>query len=481
MSIKKNYIYNTINQLLTMVVSIITVPYVSRILGATNIGIYSYVYSIVSYFVMFITLGLNNYGNREIAKVRDDKRKFSETFFSIYIMQLICGVVIFVIYIIYISLFIKENILIFYIQIIYIFSAIIDINWAMYGMEVFKITAVRNMVITLLNFIAILLFVTDINSLSIYTFILAVGVFANQIVAWLYIRNKVYSVKISKSQVIAHLKPNLILFIPIISISLYKVMDKIMLGNMVSMSQVGFYESSEKIVRIPTILVSSLGTVMLPRMSNIYACNNLERGEVYIQKSIDIAIILSSSLCFGIMAVSKEFVPLFYGTGYEICVYLYLVLLPSCIFLAFSSVIRTQFLIPTSRDKIFIKAVIIGAILNVVINFMLIPKMMSIGAAIGTLFAEATVCISQLIDVRTVLPIKKYVSRVLPFIINGIIMFLIVYTVKLPFNNLMSLFLKIILGIFLYVLGLVLIIWRKKDRYKFELTQIASNNKRKKN
>lgn len=472
MSVKKNYLYNTANQLLTMIVSIITVPYVSRILGATNIGIYSYTYSVVSYFVMFIALGLNNYGNREIAKVRDNDDTLRKTFSSIYLMQLITGAIVLLAYFLYITIFAHTYRIMFYIQVIYILAAIIDINWAMYGLEAFKFTAIRNMIISLFNLIFILLFVRTDESLNVYTFILAAGVLANQLVAWVYVRRKIKFSKVSFQEIIVHIKPNLVLFIPIVAVSLYKIMDKIMLGSMVDMTQVGYYENSEKIIRIPTILISSLGMVMLPRMTNLYAKHENNRSEAYIQKSIDAAMILSSPLCFGIMAVSKEFVPLFYGPGFESCIYIYLALLPSCLFLAFSNVIRTQYLIPTSRDKIFIKAVIVGAFVNIVFNIFLIPKLYAVGAAIGTLVAESSVCISQIIDVRKDLPMRNYILRGIPFTVLGLLMFGCVYPISFPFNSFLSLIIKIVIGAAIYLVGLIIILIKLRDKYDLNLLSI---------
>ena len=475
MNIKSNYFFNTINQLLTMVVSIITVPYVSRVLGATNIGIYSYTYSIAAYFVMFIVLGLNNYGNREVAKVKQDQKTLNRTFTGIYAMQFICGCIVLVAYVAYVIFIVKEYKGIFYLQLLYVISGILDINWAMYGLEEFKVTSVKNMILTILNFIAIFIFVKNENSLHIYTFILSMGFVLNQLVAWRYIRKRINFCKISLSEIYIHIKPNLILFVPIVAVSLYKIMDKIMLGKMSNMAQVGFYESSEKIIRVPTVLVSSLGTVMLPRMSSLYANGNFNKGEEYIRKSIGIAILLSSSLCFGIMAISREFVPLFYGNGYEECVYIYLALLPSCLFLAFSSVIRTQYLIPVGRDKVFIKAVIAGAIVNILFNLILIPKMNAVGAALGTFMAETSVCISQAIDIRDELPIKQYLINSFPFVMLGIVMFAIIYVINFKINLLLQLLVKIVIGVFIYVVGTIGILWIKKDLYSVELEHILRN------
>lgn len=173
----------------------------------------------------------------------------------------------------------------------------------------FKQSALKNTIITLLNFFAILLFIHDKDSLYVYILILGISNLFNQILSWLIIVNKINYVKINIVDSFIHLKPILTLFIPIIAVSLYKIMDKIMLGNLSNMEQVGFYESSEKIIKIPTIFISSLGTVMLPRMAQIYSSGDSDLGKKYIDNSIEIAVLISSVLCFGIMGISKEFIP----------------------------------------------------------------------------------------------------------------------------------------------------------------------------
>lgn len=454
MSIKKNYAYNTLNQILRILISIVSIPYISRVLGATNIGIYSYTYTIASYFILFIILGLDNYGNREIAKVKNNKILLNQVFTEIYLMQLIIGLIVVFTFYIYLIFFSDKYKIIFIIQSMYVISAIIDINWAMCGLEEFKFTSLRNCIINIINLILILLFVKSSNSLLLYTIIMSVGSIVNNITAWLYIRKHINFVKVKLNDIVKHLKPNLILFIPIVAVSLYKMMDKVMLGSMANIEQVGFYENSEKIIKIPTVLISSLGTVMLPHMTSIYFNEKNVDASKYLEKSLYIAMIISTSLCFGIMSISKEFVPVFYGKGYEVCILLYLILLPCCVFLAFSNVIRTQYLIPRGKDKQYIKAVIIGAVVNLMINFVGIPRFGAIGAAFGTLIAEATVCSCQAIDVRTELPIKKYILRCLPFITLGGTMFAILYMVDFNTSNIVQIFIKVLLGILIYIVGL---------------------------
>lgn len=447
-SIKKNFIYNSLYQILVMIIPLITTPYISRVLGASGIGTYSYAYSIANYFVIFIMLGLNNYGNRTIAKVREDKKELSKQFWSIYIMQLFLGIIINAIYFIYCFYF-SNNFFVSIAVSLYVVSASFDVNWCFFGLEKFKLTVVRNTIIKIATTLAIFYFVKTDKDIIIYCLIMTIGMLISQLALWPYILRNIPFYKPKTYEIIVHIKPNLFLFLTVIAVSLFKIMDKVMLGYMTTPEQVGFYESAEKIINIPTALITSLGTVMLPRMSNIVSKNDQEE-KTLIFKSIIFAMFISSSMCFGIMGVSKEFVPIFYGNGYETCIILYLILLPSCLFLAFANVIRTQYLLPHQMDSAYVTSAFLGAGVNIIINVLMIPKFGAIGAAIGTFFAEMVVCIYQVYKVSPFLNIRKYIKKTMPFVLSGSIMFIILYNLNLNINLLAALGIKIILGCLIY-------------------------------
>jgi O-antigen/teichoic acid export membrane protein len=225
-------------------------------------------------------------------------------------------------------------------------------------------------------------------------------------------------------------------------------MDKIMLGTMTNNMEVGYYESSEKIIKIPISFVTSLGTVMLPRMSNIYATTNNEKYAFsIIEKSLLFAVFLSSLLGFGLMTVSKQFVPFFYGPGFEKCVNLFLILLPSCLFMAIANVVRTQYLIPKQLDNIYLVSVVVGAGANLLFNWIFIPVLQSLGAAIGTLIAEASVCIVQCWSIRKFVSIGKSVLRCFPFVFSGSISFTTLFLCEFENINAMT---TIIFKVFLF-------------------------------
>lgn len=460
--VKRNIIYNFTYQILVVILPLVTTPYISRVLGPTNLGEYSYSYSIAYYFVMITLLGVNNYGNRTIATVRDNKENLCKTFTGIYLMQLIMGVITIGVYVVYCSLF--SNNIMSWILILYVISAVLDVNWFFFGMELFKLTVTRNAIVKIITTISIFVFVKERQDIYIYALIMVSGILISQIILWSFLRKYVSLRKISIYDITKHFKPNIILFIPIIAVSLYKVMDKIMLGTLTTKTEVGLYESSERIIQIPMALIQSLGTVMLPKMTNLFVNKEENSSKKYFENSIILVMMLSSSMCFGIMGVARYFVPLYYGSGYEKCVYLFQILLPSCLFLAFANVVRTQYLIPRQKDKIYITSVILGAIVNLIINFLLIPKYASIGAAIGTLVAEALVCFYQSFMVRKEIEIWKYARQSMIYVLPALIMYIVIVNIKFRFEAIYNLLLLIIIGAIIYILFLVLFVLMKKRK-----------------
>lgn len=462
-NMKKNFMYNACYQLLIIAIPLITTPYLSRVLGAENIGVYSYSYAIATYFTLFIMLGLNNYGNRTIAMVREDPNMLSQTFWSIYFMQLLSGAIVICAYIIY-ALFYSNNI-ITWILLIYLISAAMDINWLFFGLEQFKITVTRNTIIKLITSASIFLFVKDRSDVYKYTLISVFGTLISQFVLWMYVPKFIYKKNVYRINVLEHIKPNLILFIPVMAISLYKYMDKIMLGILSSMQEVGYYEYSERVVQVPMALINSLGTVMLPRMSNLSIKGKSEIIQKYIFYSIIGVMSVSSIVCFGIMGVSDLFIPLFLGKEYDSCILLFKILLSSCFFLAFANVIRTQFLIPQTKEKIYIISIFTGAIVNLVLNLLLISKLGAYGVAFATFVAEAAVCISQAFMIRKELDIKRMIKNSLPFMTSGLLMYIGLVSINLNMKPLFGLFIKIIIGGIIYVgaFFITYIVIRDKD------------------
>lgn len=423
-NLKANFIFNSIYQISNILVPVITLPYLTRTLHAEGMGEYSFAYSVAYYFYLFIRLGLYNYGNRTIASVRDDKTKLSKTFWELFAFQLFMGVILSIVYVGYCTL-LAPNSLLAYIFFLVVISGGIDLTWALYGLEEFKLASIRDVSIKVLTTICIFSFVKTADDVWKYSFIYSIGFFVSQLASVLIVLKNIHFVKPQLLDVVSHIKPNCILFLPTIAVSLYKTMDKIMLGSMSDAEQLGYYHSSENIIMVPLAFITALGTVMLPRMSNMLAkneANRLETEDIF-DKSMTFAMFISTSICMGIMTIAQEFVPLFFGQGFEKCIILFNIILPSCIFLAFANVIRTQYLLPRKKDLVFISSLFTGAVINVVLNYILIPRYESIGAAIGTLAAEIAVCVFQAWAVFKEANIGRNIVNSIPFLLAGIAMY----------------------------------------------------------
>ena len=452
-SIKKNFIYNIIYQILLLLLPLITVPYVSRILGAEGIGIFSYTYSIVNYFILIAMLGINNYGNRTIAKIRENKSELSKTFYSIYYIQVFMSVLMIIIYSLYIFLFDIKYKLVMIIQGINLIAVMLDINWFFFGLEKFKLTITRSLIIKVISLIGIFLFIKNRNDVYVYVMIIGMSTLISNLFLISFLKKEISHCIIKFSDIKKHIKPVLILFIPVVAVSLYKIMDKIMLGILSDISEVGYYEQGEKIINIPMGIVTALGTVMLPRISNLVAKGDNKAIEKYIYKSINFMMFLAFPICFGLITISKDFIYLFLGNEFSKTSSIIYYLSITIIFISFANVIRTQYLIPKERDKIYVSSVIGGAIINIIINYLLIPKYKSIGACIGTIVAEFFVMFYQIHSVKRELPIKKYIKENSIFLVKSLIMFAIIIPIKmLSINVYLKLILQITSGITIYLI-----------------------------
>lgn len=425
-SLKKNFVYSTLYQILSIILPLITSPYISRVLGPENVGIYSYTYSIANYFVLIAMLGFKNYGIRCVAKIRENKKELSREFWSIWGLQVITSTIMFIIYVIYLAIFHPKYWNIAVLQGIYVFSAMSDISWFFFGLEKFKITTIRNTVIRLIGVIAIFIFVRNKNDLTIYVFILSINILLTQLALWPFLRKEVILYKPSIREIFIHLKPCAILFLPVVAVSLYNIMDKIMLGSMSTMRESGFYENTEKIVNIPFGVITAMGSVMLPRMTNVIAHKQYGESQKYIEISMNFVMFLSSAMAFGIAGIATVFSPVFFGKEFTECGILIRAITPIIVFKAWANVIRTQYLLPNEKDKDFIMSLFSGAIVNLIFNSLLIPKLGAMGAVLGTVAAEATVCIYQTVVVRKELYFRKYFRDSVVYLLVGGFMYILV-------------------------------------------------------
>ncbi|MDO4617676.1 MAG: flippase [Lachnospiraceae bacterium] len=475
-SLKKNYLYNIIYQMLLLMIPLITTPYVSRILGAEGVGSYSYTCTIAKYFVLAAMLGVQNYGNRSIAAVRENRASLERVFSEIFCLQCICASLASLLYFFFVFHMLSETYrLTGLIQGLYVLSALPDISWFYFGLEEFRLTVTRNIFIKLISLVGIFLFVRTSEDLWIYTLLIASGTLCSNICLWFFIKGYVRLRLPQFRDILKHLKPELLLFVPVIAVSMYKMMDKVMLEALSGVIQVGYYDSAEKIINIPMGLITALGTVMLPRMSHLAAAGDEKKSRTYLSASLLFTSFLASGLCFGIVGTASELVPLFFGREYLDCIPLLIGLAPSVCFISWANVLRTQYLIPRHQDRSYTRSVLLGALINMVLNVLLIPGYQGKGAVIATLCAEAAVCICQTVSTSGQISVLRELLRCLPFYVNGVLMFLFIRLLaQLQLPAEWKLILEITAGGAVYVLLSALFIILLKFRLKLKLFEVKN-------
>lgn len=451
--LKSNFIYNAVYQVLVLIIPFVTMPYISRTIGVAGVGTYSFTYSIVCYFMMFALLGMNNYGNREVAKNKSNREKLDKTFSSIYFFQIITTIIVFLVYLIYIFLFYKQYFMINCIQSLYILSVAFDINWFFCGLQEFKITITRSGIIRIVTLLLIFMFVKRPSDLWKYIAILSSMTLLNQLVLWPFLKGKVRFVKVNFREIKRHIKPTFILFIPVLAVSMYKIMDKIMIGGITSISEVAYYENAEKMINVVMQIVLALGTVTLPEMTHLFNTQKLNEYNRILYKSMSIVSFIVFPAIFGLLATSKDLVSVYLGNDFLNTYKVLNILSLSLIFTSLASIIRMQLLIPQHRDKEYTISVVCGAAINFVLNILLISKFRSSGAAIATLISEFFVFTLQYYYSRKDIQIKKVLKESSYFFIVSIIMYIIVMIIGMFISNIITkLIVQITVGSAIYFL-----------------------------
>lgn len=448
-NLKKNISYNFIYQLLILLLPLATAPYLSRVIGAEGIGIYSLSYSVAIYFSYFTVLGLNNYGNRMIASVQDNLEKRSRIFWEIYCMQMFAFLICISFYLVY-SLVFSTYTTVALLQIILVLSALFDINWFFFGLEKFKLTVIRNTIVKTITVLLVFLFVKDSGDIYLYIIIMASGTLISQLALWPFIRQYIKFVKIHPTAILKHLKPNLLLFIPVLSVSIYKLMDKVMLGYISNPIELGYFESSERIINVPISLITAVGTVMLPRMSSLISNNKIKESKQYIDNTLYMSLIFGIGAAMGIIVISPDFSVFFYGDDFSRTGIIMQYMAITIIIFACGNVIRTQYIIPKRLDNIYIISAILGAILNFVLNLFLIPRNGAMGAVISTIAAEFVVTFYQLYRVRKEFNYFKYIKHGLMYLVSGLIMLYLIKKISIPRSDLLEILTQVISGLSIY-------------------------------
>lgn len=456
----KNYIYNSIYQLMIVIIPLITTPYLTRTLGKTLLGIDSYVLSIVQLTNTIGSLGTNLYANREIAYVRDNSKKMAETFVEIFLIRLLLCVISSAIYLV-IGLN-SEYRIIFCIQCLTVISGFLDISWLFIGIEEMRPVVIRNVCVKLSVTGCIFLFVRSEDDFYKYIIIYALGQILGTLLMYLQFNNIINFKECKKIELKKHFVPILLLFFPQAATSLYAIFDKTMLGLLATdISCVSLYDKAQTIVKTPLLFASALSAVLMPRMANEFALNHLNNVKEYVKNACNFMILFFMPIAVGVYVISNNFIPWYLGTEYSDSILLVKILSPIILAVSLTNVSGAQFLVASKKTKYLTVSYISGAVLNVVGNYYIIPVMNEVGAAITTLLAEWLVFLIQFWAVHKILGNLGLKKTVLKRCLATILMFMVTQYIGNSSCSIFIVVIQIIVGVFLYF-GLLFVL---KDEY----------------
>lgn len=426
-SLKLNYIYNVSYQVLSLITPLITTPYVSRVLGADGIGDYSFTASVVTYFSMVAVLGTLTYGNREISYLQDDRKARSKLFWEIELLSFLSTGICTAAYLIFLLFCDRSRFSLYAIQTISIVCVAFDIAWLLQGMEEFGKVMFRNMLFKVINIVFIFTAVRDKDDLFLYVAGMVLLALASNLSIWFYLPQYIDRPVWKELHPMRHLKPTLALFIPSVAMSIYTVFDKTMIGLFSNNFENGYYEQALKISKTALTLVTALGAVMIPRMGYYFNQKNMDKVKELTYQSYNFVWFLGVPLSFGLIGISQNLVPWFYGKGYDKITVLLPILGLLIIIIGLSNVTGIQYFVTTKRELLLTATVIIGAVVNFVCNLILIPKLYSIGASIASVAAEAVITLTQLYFIRNELSFTRIMAQSVKYLLAGACMLLVLF------------------------------------------------------
>lgn len=473
----KNYIYNVLYDIFVIITPLITAPYVSRVLGSSGLGKYSFTASLSSYFVLVASLGFGLYAKREMARIQGNKREQSKLLWEIIVARSVCVLCVTIVYltVILFGTF-KEYTPLMYLYVINILAAGLDITFFFHGNEQFGTVVIRNVIIKIIGVISIFVFVKTEKDVGIYILCNCVILLLSNMSLWITLPGKIVKVAFSELEIKRHYIPTIRLFLPTLATSLYTMLDKTLIGIVVPNENIivstkngtiiaklsdvenGYYEQADKIVRMALTIVTSLGTVMIARNSNEAARGHEIAVVKNVYKAQSFTFHIAIPMSFGLAAIANNLCPWFFGPGYEKVPLLIMILSPLFLVIGLSNVIGIQYLLPMKQDKKYTKAICFGAGFNLLLNIPLIHFMYSYGAAIATVSAEMMVTIMMYRMVGNKISFPITVKENWKCIVSGSIMFAnLFFFDKVLTSSIVNTLIMLVGGVLIYSLCLIVI------------------------
>lgn len=403
---------NTILTLSAFLFPLITFPYVSRILLPAGTGRVSFATSVVSYFALFAQLGIPTYGIRACAKVRDDRTELTRVVHELFVINLVMSVfayMLLLLALVCVPRLRMEKTLILVISVTVIFNAI-GMEWLYRALEQYTFITVRSLVFKVIGLVFLFLLVHEPEDVVIYGGITCFAASASSVTNFLHMHNYIDMKPVGGYCFRRHFKAVLVFFAMSCATVIYTNLDTVMLGFMKTDEEVGYYHAAVKVKTILVSVVTSLGTVLLPRLSYYVEQGKQQEFERLAKKAMNFVVLLAMPMMLYFILFAGEGIRFLSGSAFENAVLPMQIIMPTLLFIGMTNVMGIQVLVPAGKEKMVLVSEIAGAVTDLAANALLIPKLASAGAATGTLLAEFVVWTVQFAAIKYV--VKKPYEQV---------------------------------------------------------------------
>ena len=474
-SVKKNYIYNLAYQMLAVIIPLMIQPYIARVLGAGEVGAFSYTTAITGYFALVGNLGIATYGQLRVAAFRNDREKVSQIFWELAILRFLMMAASTLLFILFICFLARpENKTLYAVLTVQIMASAIDIAWLLQGFEEFRKIVLRNTIIKVVSVILIFMFVKKQSDLYIYALIMNGSTLIGNASIWYFTPSFVDRVPLKRLNLQRHLRSCIIYFIPTIATTFYLSLDKQMIKWFTDTTvENGYYEFAQRIEQMAVTVVTSLSIVTMPRMANLFNLNAIDRMRNRLEQTIRFILLLSVPMCLGMMSVTDYLVPLYLGSGFERSATLLKIFSLLIVVVGLNNAVGKQVLMPVGRQKEYNMSVILGAFVNFGLNLLLIPHFYSVGAVIASVASETSILLAFIYYSRDYIRLGWIIKASARYVIAGAAM---AGVIALSYTRLSmswkSLAIQVVLGGIVYVAAVLVL----RDKFALEMLEIIERN-----
>ena len=396
-SIKLNFLMNSILRAANVLFPLITIPYVSRILLPAGMGSVSFATSFVAYFNMAAQLGVPSYGVRACARVRDDKQELSQVTMELLTLNLL-GTAIAYLALALCILFIPRvggNRTLFVIISATVFLNSIGMEWLYKGLEQYTYITIRSLVFKTIALVAVFLLIRNQDDVLIYAGISIFASSASNILNFIHAHRLIDFRYRQKIDLRRHMKPVLVLFSMTCAFTLFTNLDEVMLGFIRPNAEVGIYHAAVRIKIALVDIITALSVVLLPRASYYVEQRRTKDFLRITDKGMHFVLVCGAGLTVYFMLYARETVLFLFGPEFEESILPMILIMPVVLLTGMTRVMGNQILIPQGRERIVLYSVVSGAVADVILNAILIPRFGPSGAVIGTLAAELIIVLIQ--------------------------------------------------------------------------------------